>query len=155
MLVPGALTTERGGLGAQREKSMLFGLDLDNSIAAWSPHSKKYPNANCMRGQISLDKGKTIVLHICKGRQEEFSYTQEPTSVRLARFVLTVPTYLFFHFLHPGQCIVQQSIFINSTLTNFTNSHLKGFLCIHARRKECMIYVKTRSDTARVVVRIL
>ena len=152
--MPGALITERGGLGAQREKSMLFGLDVDNSIAAWSPHSKEYPNANCMRGQISLDEGKTIVLHICKGRQEEFSYTQEPTSVRLARFVLTFPTYLFFHFLHPGQCIVQQSIFINSTLTNFTNSHLKGFLCIHARRKECMIYVKTRSDTACVVVRI-
>jgi hypothetical protein len=101
-----------------------------------------------------LDKGKTIVLHICKERQEGFFYTQESTSVRLARFVLTVPTYLSFHFLHPGQCIVQQNIFINSTLTNFTNSHLKGFLCIHARRKERMIYVKTRSDTARVVVRI-
>jgi hypothetical protein len=37
---------ERGGLGAQREKSMLCGLDVDISIAAWSPHSKEYPNAN-------------------------------------------------------------------------------------------------------------
>lgn len=136
MLVTGALITERGDLGAQREKSMLCGLDEDNSIAAWSPHSKEYPNANCMRGQISLDEGKTIVLHICKGRQEEFSYTQEPTSVRLARFVLTVPTYLFFHFLHPGPCIVQQSVCINSTLTNFTNIQSEGFLCIYARSRE-------------------
>ena len=46
MLVPGVLINERGGLGAQREKSMLCGLDVDNSIAAWSPHSKEYPNAN-------------------------------------------------------------------------------------------------------------
>ena len=101
-----------------------------------------------------MDKGKTIVLHSFKEGQEVFSYAKQSTSVSLARFFLTVPTYLFFHFLHPGPCIVQQSVFINSTLTNFTNSHLKGFLCIHARRKECMIYVKTRSDTARVVVRI-
>ena len=46
MLVPGVLINERGGLGAQREKSMLCGLDVDNSIAAWSSHSKEYPNAN-------------------------------------------------------------------------------------------------------------
>jgi hypothetical protein len=46
MLVPGALITEKGGLGAQRENSMLCGLDVDNSIAAWSTYIKQYPNAN-------------------------------------------------------------------------------------------------------------
>jgi hypothetical protein len=54
-----------------------------------------------------LDKGKTIVLHSCKEGQEGFSYAKQPTSVSLARFVSTVPTYLFFHFLYPGPCIVQ------------------------------------------------
>jgi hypothetical protein len=107
-----------------------------------------------MRGQISLDKGKTIVLHSCKEGQEGFSYAKQSTSVSLARFVLTVPTYLFFHFLHPGPCIIQQSVFINSTLTNFTNNQLKGFLCIFVRSRERMICVKMRSDAARVVVRI-
>lgn len=101
-----------------------------------------------------MDKPKTIVLHGCKEVQDGFFYTQEPTSVRLARFILTVPTYLFFCFLHPNPCIVQQSVFINSTLTNFTNSYLKGFLCIHARSRERMIYVKMRSDAARVLVRV-
>jgi hypothetical protein len=107
-----------------------------------------------MRRQLSLDKGKTIVLHSCKEGQEGFSYAKQPTSVSLARFVSTVPTYLFFHFLYPGPCIVQQSVFINSTLTNFTNSHLEGFLCTHARSRERIIYVKMRIDAARVSVRI-
>jgi hypothetical protein len=90
-----------------------------------------------MRAQISLDKGKTVVLHMCKEGQDGFSYAKQPTSVSLARFVLTVPAYLFFHFLHPGPCIVQQSVFINSTLTKFTNIQLRGFLCICARSREC------------------
>ena len=46
MLVPGALITERGGLGAQREKSVLCGLGVDNSIAAWSLRDKGHPNAS-------------------------------------------------------------------------------------------------------------
>ena len=89
-----------------------------------------------MKGQISLDKGKTIVLHMCEEGQEGFSYAKQSTSVSLARFVLTIPACLFFHFLHPGPCIVQQSVFINSTLTDFTNIQFKGFLCICARSRE-------------------